>query len=67
MPTITKDIPIEDLIKEYPWTVTFLAKKGIMCIQCGEPIWGTLGEAITRKNLDLDDIITELNQELGRN
>ena len=46
----TKDITIEDLIEEYPKSVRFLSEKGIRCIKCGEPIWGTLEEACLEKN-----------------
>lgn len=39
---IEKTIFIEDLVREYPSSVRFLMEKGIKCIACGEPIWGTL-------------------------
>ncbi len=46
---ITKNITIEDLIEDYPKSVKYLADKGIRCIKCGEPIWGTLEEACLEK------------------
>jgi len=42
---ITKDIYIEDLVELFPSAVTYLMEKGIRCLQCGEPIWGTLESA----------------------
>ncbi len=53
---ITKDIYIEDLIRDYPNSVDYLMKKGIRCIVCGEPIWGTLEEAAKEKGFDENDI-----------
>jgi len=60
---ITRNITIEDLIEDYPKSVKYLADKGIRCIKCGEPIWGTLEEACLEKNFTqeaIDLVITEL-------
>ncbi len=67
MKKITKDITIEDLVTEFPKSVDFLMKKGIKCIVCGEPIWGTLEQAIKEKGKEneMEQIINELNKELG--
>ena len=65
---ITNDTSIEDLIEEVPGVVSYLSKKGIRCVQCGEPIWGTLEEAAVEKGFGEDDIkqfIKDLN-ELGK-
>jgi len=60
---ITKQIEIEDLVRSYPASIKFLAVKGIKCIACGEPIWGTLEEAAKEKGFSdsaLDQIVFEL-------
>lgn len=62
-PPITKDIEIEDLVRNYPFSIRFLADKGIKCIACGEPIWGTLEEAAREKGFE-DDKINELVLDL---
>lgn len=59
---ITKDILIETLVEEYPFSVRFLMEKGIRCIMCGEPIWGTLGEACTEKNFSEGEIETLVSE-----
>ena len=46
---ITKDITIEDLVNIKPAAVRYLSEKGIKCIACGEPIWGTLEDAAKEK------------------
>ncbi len=61
---ITKDISIEELVEKYPFSVDYLAKNGIRCIVCGEPIWGTLKEASEEKGFDAETIekfVKELN------
>jgi methionine synthase II (cobalamin-independent) len=63
MTPITKDIYIEELVRDYPFSVRFLSERGVKCIACGEPVWGTLEEAAREKNLD-DAAIEQLVEEL---
>lgn len=63
--TITKNITIEDLVNDYPFSVNYLSEKGIRCIKCGEPIWGTLEEACREKGFEekqIDIFVDELNR-----
>lgn len=53
---ITKDITIEELIEAIPASVRYLSEKGIKCIACGEPIWGTLEDAAKEKGFSDDEI-----------
>lgn len=53
---LAKDIEIEDLVSHYPFSVKYLSEKGIRCIACGEPIWGTLEEAALEKGFDQNQI-----------
>ena len=65
---INKDILIEDLVREYPDSVHFLMEKGIKCIACGEPIWGTLEDAAVEKGFtaaQIEALVAELNQAVG--
>ncbi|MDH7516658.1 MAG: DUF1858 domain-containing protein [Bacteroidota bacterium] len=48
---ITLDTTIEELIEAYPKSVAFLMDHGIRCVICGEPTWGTLGDAMREKGL----------------
>lgn len=59
---ITKDISIEELIEEIPASVKYLSEKGIKCIACGEPIWGTLEDAAKEKGFSDDDIQNFINE-----
>ncbi len=63
--TITKEITIEELVEEIQGAVRYLSIKGIKCIACGEPIWGTLEEAAKEKGFSDDEIsgfVKELNE-----
>ncbi len=62
---INKDITIEELIEKYPFSVQYLSKKGIRCIVCGEPVWGTLEEACEEKDFtpeQIEEVLVELNE-----
>jgi hypothetical protein len=61
---IVKEIEIEELVRNHPFSVKFLMEKGIRCIACGEPVWGTLEEAAKEKGFSNDQIerlVSELN------
>jgi len=62
---IHKDMLIEELISQLPESVSYLMRKGIKCIACGEPIWGTLSEAAKEKGFsegEIEQIVKELNK-----
>ncbi len=62
---IEKDILIEDLVEDYPFAEEFLRVKGIKCIRCGEPIWGTLEDACKEKGFsdqEIEQIVKDLNE-----
>ena len=62
---ITKEITIEELVEIIPESVRYLMEKGIKCIACGEPIWGTLEEAAKEKGFDesqIEEFVKDLNK-----
>jgi hypothetical protein len=64
---IDEKIPIEELVEVLPSSVTYLSKKDIKCIACGEPIWGTLEEAAREKGFgehEIMEFVRELNELL---
>ena len=61
---IDKGILIEDLVNLYPESVTYLMNKGIKCIACGEPIWGSLEDVAKEKGFndrEIDAFVNDLN------
>jgi methionine synthase II (cobalamin-independent) len=66
---ITRDTTIEELVNLLPAAVRYLMEKGIRCIACGEPIWGTVESAAREKGFDdegIDRIVAELNELLAK-
>ena len=62
---IKRDTTIEDIVNHSTEAVRYLSQKGIKCIACGEPIWGTLEEAAMEKGFDkasIDLFVKELNE-----
>ena len=62
---IKEETTIEDLVSKLPAAVMYLSEKGIKCIACGEPIWGTLEEAAKEKGFvksDINAFIRDLNK-----
>ncbi len=62
---ISANITIEQLIKDYPGAVRFLIEKGLPCVVCGEPFWGTLADLAKQKELNdqqIDALVTEFNE-----
>lgn len=64
---ITAEVLVEELIIDYPDAVGWLADRGIVCIRCGEPYWGTLRELAETKSLDhqIDEIVADLKAFLN--
>ena len=63
---IDPEITVEELVEEYPAAVGFLAERGIVCLRCGEPLWGTLADIIEAKNLGVAETIADLEKHLSR-
>lgn len=64
--SISENIFIEELVEKYPLSVSFLREKGLVCILCGEPVWGTLSELAKSKgftDIQIQEIVQELNQK----
>ena len=65
---INEKISIEELVEIFPASVSYLSRKGIKCIACGEPIWGTLEEAAIEKGFGREEIegfVRDLNSLTG--
>lgn len=61
MKTIDPTITIEELVAQLPQAASVLRRFGIVCIQCGEPVWGTLAEVAQEKGItDLTPVLQAL-------
>ena len=62
---INKEMLIEDLVQEYPKLIGPLKVEGIVCLACGEAIWGTLEAQAVEKGLtNIDAIVERMNKLL---
>jgi hybrid cluster-associated redox disulfide protein len=59
---IRPETPIEEIVARYPELVSVLMDYGIVCVVCGEPIWGTLEEVATSRGVDLGPLLSRLNE-----
>ena len=62
--TVTRNTTIEELVETIPAAIAYLREKGIRCILCGEPVWGTIEQAARDKGFtdgDIDEIVRDLN------
>lgn len=58
---ISLDLNVDVLVEEYPQAAGFLADHNVVCIKCGEPYWGTLGELMADKGIeDPDGLVRKL-------
>ena len=65
MMNISADTPVEDLVEEHPHAVRILSDFNIVCIRCGEPYWGTLGELAAEKGVEnLEPVLTALRESI---
>jgi len=65
MTMVKADLPVDVLLEKYPRSNKWLMQKHIHCTECGEPIWGTIGELIESKGMDVAEVLAELNDYLA--
>ncbi len=61
--------PVETIFEEHPAASDWLLERGVVCLRCGEPFWGTLGELLVNKGYAADEgkrIVAELNEHLEK-
>ena len=69
MLTISKDVPVEELVESYTCVVRFLTDEGLPCVVCGEPFWGSLGDLARQKGwkeTDVDRLVERLRIRIGK-
>jgi hypothetical protein len=60
-PVLDADITIEELVAAVPAAPAVLRRHGLVCIECGEPLWGTLGDLAAGKGTaNLEAILSDL-------
>ncbi|MCK4721298.1 DUF1858 domain-containing protein [bacterium] len=60
---ITTDSNVEEFVEKHPKAVGWLVQHGIICVVCGEPFWGTLGDLMEKKNIkNPEKLLKNLNK-----
>ena len=60
---ITAELAVEDLVRLVPQAPAVLRAWDLVCIQCGEPVWGTLRQAAADKGItDLAPVLARLRE-----
>jgi hypothetical protein len=64
---ISADVSVEELVEAHPEAIPFLAERGVVCIRCGEPYWGTLRDLMEIKGMgaQVEQIVADLNRYLA--
>lgn len=64
---INKEMLIEDLVQEYPELIGPLKVEGIICLACGEAVWGTLEAQAAEKGItNINTIVDRMNKLLSK-
>lgn len=61
---VNKDMTIGELVKNYPASVEILMSFGMGCVGCPSAQMETIEEAATVHGLDLEKLLTELNNNI---
>ncbi len=56
---------VDVLIERHPELVGWLADHGVICIECGEPFWGSIGDLIRSKGQDVESLLAEINSRFN--
>ncbi len=59
--TITKGMPIGDVVKRYPETIPVFMKHGLHCIGCAVAAFESIEEGALAHGIDVDALMTDLN------
>ncbi|MCD6520199.1 MAG: DUF1858 domain-containing protein [Anaerolineae bacterium] len=61
MTTITKEMSIADIVRQYPQTVRVFLSHGLVCIGCAAARFENLEMGAVAHGVDVDGLLKELN------
>ena len=62
---ITAESRVDEMVEQWPDTVSFLLGHGLPCVVCGEPFWGSLRELCVQKGWSAEkiaELVREFNE-----
>jgi hybrid cluster-associated redox disulfide protein len=63
--TITKDMPIAEIVRDHPETVRVFLSHGLMCIGCAAARFENLEQGAMAHGLDVEALLKDLNAAVG--
>ncbi len=61
MNTITKDMPIGDVVREYPQTIEVFLRHGLMCFGCAIARFENVEQGAMAHGINVDTLMKDLN------
>jgi hybrid cluster-associated redox disulfide protein len=61
MDTITKDMPIGEVVQKYPQTIEVFLKHGLMCFGCAIARFENVEQGATAHGINVDTLMNDLN------
>ena len=61
METITKDMPIGDVVQNYPQTIEVFLKHGLMCFGCAIARFENVEQGAMAHGINVDTLMQDLN------
>jgi hybrid cluster-associated redox disulfide protein len=61
MSTITKEMPIGDVVQNYPQTIEVFLKHGLMCFGCAIARFENVEQGAMAHGINVDTLINDLN------
>jgi len=60
--TITKDMPIGEVVQNYPQTIEVFLKHGLMCFGCAIARFENVEQGAMAHGIDIDALMNDLNR-----
>jgi len=63
--TITKDIKIEEVVKQYPETMMVFMKHGLHCVGCHVSAFESIEDGAMAHGINVDALVEDLNRVIS--
>lgn len=65
MATITKEMPIGDVVRNYPQTIEVFLRHGLMCVGCAVARFENIEQGAVAHGINLVALMRDLNAAVG--
>lgn len=65
MATITKEMPIGEVVMRYPQTIEVFLRHGLMCIGCAVARFENIEQGARAHGIDVDLLMKDLNETVA--